>query len=200
MTRLPPVPVVLAADPAWLFKDKLPGKRGAESHYKCLTLDQLMIFPLPPQVVRAPDAVLFLWRVAAMQREALDLAQAWGFEPYGEMIWEKYTKHGKRHFGLGHITRQSHEACLIAVRGRCPPSVRNERSTFSAPVGVHSEKPEAFYRKVERLYPFSHRYEIFARRPRVGWAQYGNELGVLEHEQLSMSTRGEDDGQAKQAG
>lgn len=194
--RLPPhlCPVILAADPAWQFDDKLPGKRrGAESHYKCLTIDDIKAFALPVQVTRAPDAVLFLWRVAAMQREALDVAEAWGFEPYGELVWQKLTKTGLKHFGMGHILRQSHETCLVAVRGRVRPAVRNERSTFEARTGVHSEKPEAFYRLVERLYPDAHRYEIFARRPRTGWSQYGNELGKLEHEQMQL--KGVDDGQ-----
>jgi N6-adenosine-specific RNA methylase IME4 len=191
--------VVLAADPAWQFSDKLPGKkRGAESHYRCLTLEQIKAFPLPLPVVNAPDAILFMWRVAAMQQEALDVARAWGFEPYGELIWQKLTKTGLKHFGMGHITRASHESCLIAVRGKVPPAVRNERSTFEARVGVHSEKPAAFYRLVERLYPHAHRYEIFSRRPRTGWAQYGNELGKLEHEQLSMG--GIEDGQRQAAG
>lgn len=200
MSRAPSsTPVVLAADPPWLFADKLPGKRrGAASHYKCITLDDIKGFALPRQVVRAPDAVLFLWRVAAMQREALDVAECWGFKPYGELVWQKLTKTGKKHFGMGHITRATHETCLIAVRGRALPDVRNERSTFEARVGVHSEKPEAFYRLIERLYPDAHRYEIFARRPRVGWAQYGNELGKLEHEQLSMG--GMDDEQSSQTG
>ncbi len=195
-SKLPPhlSPVILAADPAWQFNDKLPGRRrGAAANYKCLGLDDIKAFVLPPQVVRAPDAVLFLWRVSAMQAEAIDVARAWGFSPYGELVWQKMTKHGLKHFGMGHIFRQSHETCLVAVRGRVRPAVRNERSTFEARVGVHSEKPEAFYRLVERLYPDAHRYEIFSRRPRVGWAQYGDQLGSLEHEQMQL--RGVDDGQ-----
>ena len=189
-------PVVLAADPPWLFRDKLPGKRrGASANYRCITLEEIKAFRLPRQVVSAPDAVLFLWRVSAMEQEALDVARAWGFSPYGELIWQKMTKHGKEHFGMGRIFRASHETCLVAVRGRVIPAVHDVRSTFRAPVGLHSEKPAAFYRVIERLYPDAHRYEIFARRPRVGWAQWGNELGALEHEQLSMAIgEGDDDG------
>lgn len=192
--KLPPhlTPVILAADPPWRFNDTLPGRRGAAAKYECLSLEDIKAFVLPPQVTRAPDAVLFLWRVSAMQQEAIDVARAWGFAPYGELIWQKLTKNGLHHFGLGHIFRQSHETCLVAVRGKVRPSVRNERSTFEAKVGVHSEKPREFYRLVERLYPDAHRYEVFARRPRVGWAQSGFGLGTLEHEQLEL--RGVGDG------
>lgn len=195
-SKLPPhlSPVILAADPPWQFADNLPGKkRGAAKNYKTITLDDIKAFGLPPQVVRAPDAVLFLWRVSAMQAEAIDVARAWGFLPYGELVWQKTTKNGLKHFGLGHIFRQSHESCLVAVRGKPRPSVRNERSTFEARVGAHSAKPDAFYRIVERLYPDAHRYEIFSRKPRVGWAQYGDQLGIFEHEQMEL--RGVDDGQ-----
>ena len=182
------LPVIVAADPPWKFRDTLPGKkRGAAKHYTCLSLEELMSFPIPPQVRSAPDAVLFLWRVSSMQSEAIELARAWGFQPYGELVWQKRTKSGKKHFGMGHILRQSHETCLIATRGEhLRPAVRNVRSTFDGRVGVHSEKPEEFYRLIERLYPMAHRYELFARRPRAGWAQYGNEFGKFAPEQLSL--------------
>lgn len=188
--------VVLAADPPWKFRDGLPGKkRGAAKHYTCLSLDELKAHPLPPQVMRAPNAVLFLWRVAAMQLEALELGYAWGFEQHSELVWQKRTKKGKKHFGMGRITRQSHETCLVMVRGDHAPAVRNIRSTFDAPVGAHSEKPDRFYRIVEALYPNAHRYELFARRPRVGWAQYGQEFGKFAPEQLEL--QGGKDGYAK---
>lgn len=184
----PIMPVVLVADPPWKFNDPLPGKkRGASKHYACLTLEELKLYPLPPQVIAAPDAVLFMWRVASMQEEALALMRAWGFRQYGEIVWQKLTKRGRKHFGMGHIVRNSHETCLVAVRGdRIRPAVRNVRSTFDGRTGSHSEKPAEFYRLVERLYPQAHRYEIFARRPRPGWAQYGNEFGKFAPEQLAL--------------
>ena len=189
MTARHQAPVVLIADPPWEFKDRLPGKtRGASNNYKTISLDEIKAFRLPLQVTSAPDAVLFMWRVSAMQQEALDVARCWGFQPYGELVWQKLTKTGSRkHFGLGHILRASHETCLIAVRGKVPPAVRNVRSTFEAPVGIHSEKPKKFFELVEALYPHAHRYELFARRPRSGIAQWGNQLGTLEHGQLQLA-------------
>lgn len=189
------LPVVIVADPAWRFDDSLPGKkRGAAKHYTCLTVDEIKAFPIPAQVAAARDAVLFLWRVAAMQLEALEVAAAWGFRQYGELVWQKRTVTGKKHFGMGHLVRYSHESCLIAVRGDAPrPAVRNIRSTLDGRVGEHSEKPAEFYRIVERLFPTAHRYELFARKPRAGWAQYGNEFGKLAPEQLTLG--GEDGGE-----
>lgn len=171
---------VLCADPAWPFKDKLPGRnRGAARNYKLMTVAQIMRMPLPDL---ADDCVLFLWRVAAMQQAALDVIYAWGFEPpQREVVWLKKTANGLRWFGMGRVVRAEHEVCLIATRGR--PVVKNHsvRSAFvtdfeglSAPVGRHSEKPEAFYAIVETLYdgPYA---ELFARRQRPGWTCLGDE-------------------------
>lgn len=118
-------------------------------------------FPLPPL---ADDCALFMWRVASMQHEALAVIDAWGFTLKTEIVWEKLTVRGKPHFGMGRITRATHETCLVAVR-----------DSFSAAIGEHSEKPEAFFAEiVERLYdgPF---VELFARRKRAGWICLGAE-------------------------
>jgi N6-adenosine-specific RNA methylase IME4 len=166
----------IVADCPWKFDDKLPGKtRGAERNYRCLTLDELKHFPLPPIAL---DATLFFWRVASMQREALDVVDAWGFGPVKcELVWRKVTVGGARWFGMGRTVRAEHEICLIAKRGR--PAVRSHsvRSTFDAICEGHSQKPDVFYRIVEQLCdgPF---VELFARRQRPGWTCFGDELDI----------------------
>ncbi len=171
---------VLCADPPWPFKDRLPGaNRGAAKNYQLLSIEDLVRFPLPPM---ADDSVFFLWRVASMQQEALDVARYWGFKTKAEVVWLKKTEHGQRWFGMGRTVRAEHETCLIATRGRPTPTSNAVRSTFvtdfaglSAKAGRHSEKPDEFYRIVETLYggPYC---ELFARKRRAGWTCMGNEL------------------------
>jgi N6-adenosine-specific RNA methylase IME4 len=169
----------LACDPPWLMRDSLPGpKRGASSHYGCLPLPELLAFPLPPI---AKDATLYLWRVAAMVPEAYEVVRAWGFVAKSEIVWRKTTKHGKRHFGMGHYVRAEHEVCVIATRGRPKVLDHGVRSVFEAPVGRHSEKPEAFYQMVERLSE-GPRAEMFGRRLRPGWTVYGNDPALTAAE------------------
>jgi len=164
---------VLVADPPWKFGDFLPGKgRGASKHYGCLSLSEIMRFPLPPI---ADDCVLFLWRVSSMPQEALDVVKAWGFKPYAEIVWRKMTPRGKVAFGMGRRVRMAHETCIIAERGRPKPISRSERSVFDAVVGQHSAKPDEFYQIVERMYG-GPRVELFARRRRDGWQCFGDEL------------------------
>lgn len=170
MTDLEPFRVVVA-DPPWRFSDGL-GRRGAAHHYATMRVEDICNFALP---AIAPDAFLFLWRVASMPDLALRVVRAWGFEVKSEIIWVKLTKHGKRHMGMGRFVRAEHEACLLATRGRPTRLSCAVRSTFAAGVGRHSEKPEAFFELVERLCPGPY-VELFARRHRRGWAAVGDQL------------------------
>lgn len=78
---------VLVTDPPWEFKDSLPGKkRGAKKHYKCLAFDRIKGFELPPL---SNDCWLFMWRVGAMQAEALEVAKHLGFRVVTEIVWVK---------------------------------------------------------------------------------------------------------------
>jgi N6-adenosine-specific RNA methylase IME4 len=166
---------VIEADCPWKFGDRLPGPgRGAVKHYPCMPTPDLCRFPLPPL---EDDSLLLLWRVSAMQQDALDVAKAWGFTLKSEIVWEKTTVTGKPHFGMGHYVRASHETCLLATRGRWKPKARNVRSRFSAPVGRHSAKPDAFYDLVEQLADGPY-VRLFARSERPGWVSYGDELAV----------------------
>lgn len=170
----------LTADPPWQFRDKLPGpKRGADSHYGTMTTADLSGFlsSHQPKIEPAKDGLLFMWRVSSMVREAIDLCRDWGYVPKSELVWVKTTKTGKRHFGMGHYTRLGHEVCIIASRGKGASLIKSRSvpSVFHAPVGRHSEKPDAFYEIVERLIDGPH-VELFARRKREGWVTYGNEI------------------------
>lgn len=127
-----PEPVAcIAADPAWLFDDKLPGEgvRGAEKHYTCLTVDEICRLVLPPML---PDCYLFLWRVSSMVEEAYRVVRAWGFVPKTELVWRKLTVKDKRWFGMGRTLRAEHETCIIATRGRPKVLDRAVRSCFDA--------------------------------------------------------------------
>jgi N6-adenosine-specific RNA methylase IME4 len=166
---------IVAADCPWRFGDSLPGpKRGADKHYETLTVEQLKTFALPPI---GADALLFLWRVAAMPQEALDVCAAWGFEPKSEIVWIKKTVTGARHMGMGRYVRNEHETCIIATRGRGLDLIVDHgiRSTFEAPVARHSEKPDEFYELVRKL-TTGRRCELFARRRRPGFWPFGDQV------------------------
>lgn len=177
------LPHVVVADPPWPFRDRLPGGgSGAAKHYQGMTLDEIRAFDLGP--VHA-DAWLFLWRVASMQAEALDVCRAWGFVPKAEIAWIKRDPGGRCRPGMGHYVRNSHETCIIAVRGKaCPLRLSRSIPSFfeAAPPTypgtrktIHSAKPEKFFHMVERLVRGPY-LELFGRRYRDGWTVLGDEL------------------------
>jgi len=184
---------VVVADPPWQTKDKnANGERGASFKYPTMPLADICNMQLPPI---ADNAWLFLWRIACMPQEALDVVAAWGFKPKTEIVWQKLTKNGKHVFALGHYTRGSHETCLIATRGSVKPASKSIRSTFSAKIPIeatglftkrgnarfkasHSGKPDEFFDIVEKLTgPGLSRVELFSRRNRPDWTCLGNEAG-----------------------
>lgn len=183
------LPRVLVADPAWAFDDKLPDlksgrARGAAGTYRTVTpMDRVLEQELPDM---HPDSFLFLWRVAAMAAEALEVMRAWGFEYKTELVWVKETRaepplgqDPKLAFGMGHYVRGAHEVCLIGRRGKAQVKDRGVRSVLYAPVGAHSEKPDAFYALVERLCAGPY-HEMHARRRRPGWTYSSSD--ELPHE------------------
>ena len=196
---------LIMADPPWAFGDKLPGNtRGAARNYDTLTVTQLCnTYKLPPV---ADDAVLFLWKVAAIP-EWLDVCRAWGFVPKAELVWVKIgiplktqymdglttdlvtvpgfpcVQFSKLAFGMGRRVRNCHEVCVIAQRGKgLEVADRAIRSVFFAPLREHSRKPDEAYRIAERMYPTANRVEVFSRQQRPGWTCLGNEVGKFEEE------------------
>lgn len=189
----------ICADPGWAFDDALPGDgRGAEKLYTvmgqrelCAFLDTEYLAGRIPAI--ADDARLFLWRVASMQQEALDVMKAWGFTLKTEIVWVKTSKAStatawdaeqlargdKLHIGMGRTTRAAHETCLVGARGRPARLDAAIRDVFFAPYEEHSRKPEVFYREiVEKVSPGPF-LELFARRHREGWHCMGNQLPAV---------------------
>lgn len=174
---------VLMADPPWKFKDKLPGKgRGAVKHYRCLTINEIMRFPLPDL---ADDCLLMLWRCSSIQAGALKVMEAWGFREHSEIAWIKLARRARPlaqgeaqrlHFGMGRIVRGAHEVCLLGVRGRPQIDDHSIRDVLFAPVQEHSRKPEQIYRIAERLVPGGPYVELFGRRGRPGWTVIGDQV------------------------
>lgn len=162
--------VVLEADPPWQFKDALPGKgRGAIKHYPTMSLEEIKKFPIPELDERP---LLFLWRVASMQQEALDVCKAWGFDPKAEIVW------AKPQIGMGHYIRNAHEVCIIGARKGSSQRIitKNIPSWFVAKRGRHSAKPDEFYDIVDKLVGDVPKVRLFARKHRLGWDSLGNEL------------------------
>jgi N6-adenosine-specific RNA methylase IME4 len=167
----PPMPdgpfELILADPPWSMGSP-DSEFAPEQHYPCMSMDELKALELPA----GDDCVLFMWAVTALLPEAFDLLSAWKFKYRSSAVWVKNA------IGPGVWLRQRHELLLIATRGNVSPPDPEERcdSVITARRGRHSEKPEASYTLIERMYPARSKLELFARgTPRRGWAIWGNQ-------------------------
>lgn len=170
---------VILADPPWRFQpwSRATGLgRSPEQHYPTMTIDDLCA--LPVRRLAASNCALFLWCTWPLIFEAPRVFESWGFS-YRTLAWE-WVKLNPRaeglKIGLGFYTRANVEPCLLAVRGSMPVQTKKERNVILAPAEAHSRKPDEQYAKIERLYPEGRRIELFARRPRPGWACWGNNV------------------------
>jgi N6-adenosine-specific RNA methylase IME4 len=174
---------VILADPPWHFQNfsaDEPGmiherSRGANKHYPTMTIDDICSLKIPSE----NDAILFLWACWPLLPEAMRVISAWGFE-YKTIawVWVKANRSGIGFFtGMGYYTRANTEPCLLATRGNTPkPANRGIQSLIYSAVQEHSRKPDDQYRKIEALYPGKRYLEMFARRKRVNWHAWGNEV------------------------
>jgi N6-adenosine-specific RNA methylase IME4 len=166
----------LLIDPPWLDKTWSPKGRGksVDRYYQPRTLEWHMALPITS--LCKPDCSLTMWFPQAMTDQALILMAAWGFIYKTQGAWAKQSKTGRKwQFGTGRILRSAAEFYLIGTRGNPQRQSRSIRNLIVAPVREHSRKPERIYEDIEELWlgPY---VELFARYPRDGWLQWGDQL------------------------
>lgn len=163
---------VIYADPPWSFKNKNTGgglKSGASSHYETMTIEEMCNIPI--NEIADDNCVLFMWWVGSQPKEAIMLAESWGFKikTMTGFNWVKTTKLGKLFFGMGFWTRQGSECCLIAIKGKPKRIDASIRSVIAEQIDVHSKKPDIFRKQIVKLIGDVPRIELFARNKSVGW-------------------------------
>lgn len=168
----------IVADPPWT--PELGGSWGArvdkgrpQRFYDTMTLSDIKALVVPA----AAQAHLYLWATAAHADWGFEVARAWGFEPITMWTWKKPG------LGVGRF-RCNTEHVVVARKGSRHGNPfgqggRHAQATngtlFEWPRARHSEKPDQFFDLVECLSP-APRLEMFARRERLGWDRWGNEV------------------------
>lgn len=173
---------VIYADPEWEHKpwSESGQNKAAANHYPVSPIDAIKTRPVGD--IAARDCVLFMWTTAPHLAEAFDVIKAWGFTYKSNMVWKKiYPGNGQ---GLGYWSRINHEHLLIATRGDVPAPAPGTQypSVIEAPVGAHSEKPEAFAQLIESYFGDLPKIELNARQARPGWDVWGLEAPEAEPE------------------
>jgi len=166
---------VIYADPAWQYRNKKTGgshKSGAGQHYPTLSVEE--ICALPVRQLGRQASVCFLWVTVPMLDEGRRVLAAWGYAYKTLHVWHKTGRSG-----LGYWWRGEAELLLFGVRGQVKAFRMQEPNVLAHPVLRHSEKPDAFRRKVERAADkagLADRIELFARVHPTGWDVWGHDV------------------------
>lgn len=153
----------IVIDPPWDHEGLSVAGRG-KPEYAVMNMAQLTALPVSEWA--DDECHLYLWTTNNFILRAGELIAAWGFDYKTVITWVKPR------FGLGSYFRSSTEHCLFAVKGKAPTRARNIPTHFEAPLGKHSEKPQALYGIAERA-SYPPRLDVFARRKRDGWTVWG---------------------------
>lgn len=169
----------IVADPPWMptlgatWESSHRDKGRPHGQYPTMSLEEIKALDVPAD----NQAHLYLWCLSQHIDWGYEVVRAWGFEPVITWTWCKDA------LGVGRF-RCNTEQVIVARRGsrHGNPFGRGGRHAqatagtwFNWPRGRHSEKPLEFYGLVESLSP-GPRLEMFARRPRLGWSVWGNEV------------------------
>lgn len=168
----------ILADPPWQFQNRT-GKMAPEHkrllRYPTMELKEILELPIPK--LAAAKSHLYLWVPNALLQEGLKVMGAWGFTYKSNLIWYKIRKDGGPDGrGVGFYFRNVTEILLFGVRGsmRTLQPGRTQVNVLSTRKREHSRKPDEVYDLVESCSPGPY-LELFARFPRSGWDQWGNE-------------------------
>lgn len=164
----------IVADPPWDLGQTgftFHGGANRPSHvpYPTLTVDEIAAMPV--NELADDDAHLYLWTTNRFLRAAFDVLDAWGFTYSTPLVWAKAV----RGWMPGGTFPSHAEFVLYGRRGTPETLGRADRQVFEWPRSGHSVKPEAFLDLVETISPGPY-LEVFARRARLGWHVYGNEV------------------------
>lgn len=159
---------VIVVDPPWEYKTEYDpyGAFGRiASPYKEMSIEEIMMMDIPA----ANDCLLWLWTTNKFMHEAYHILEAWAFEPKTILTWYKQRT------GVGYWLRGDTEHCILSVKGQPVITHIAQSSFLSAKAGTHSEKPDEFYALIDSLCP-GKKLDMFARKQRIGWEVYGNQL------------------------
>lgn len=162
---------VLVVDPPWevkkIHRDCRPNQ--VEMGYPMMSIDEITRLPLPE--ICKENSVCFLWTIQKYIERSFSILREWGFKYLLTLTWDKGN--GLCLFGFHWRT----EFVLVGYKGNLPmyPSQPTMPSLLNSSSGRnHSTKPQVFYDYAETF--GQDRIDIFARRQRMGWDVYGNEV------------------------
>lgn len=168
---------IIYADPPWHYKGQLQHNGsgndttgGAVAHYNTVSWEELS--KLDVKSIAAENCLLFMWSSSPHLDQAIRLGMAWGFKwATVAFVWDK------KRVNPGHYTMSQCELCLVFKIG-CIPKPRGGRNVeqlISEKRTVHSQKPDEVRNRIDTMFPWSRKLELFARETADNWQGWGLE-------------------------
>jgi N6-adenosine-specific RNA methylase IME4 len=156
----------------WVGYSRKGEGRSPQSKYATMEVAPLIRL-LRPMIdsIAAKNCIAAFWVYGPRLPDTLEVIKGCGFTYTTELVvWDK-----EGGFGQGKTTRKEFENLWGTKRGG-GLRIRNHAVSqrVRAPRGKHSEKPDAAYHALERLYGDVRRIDLFATKERPGWAVWGN--------------------------
>jgi len=169
----------ILADPPWRFSNRT-GKMAPEHkrlhRYETMKIEEICALPI--STIASEKSHLYLWCPNALIAWGLQTMKAWGFEYKTNIVWLKVRKDGGPDGrGVGFYYRNVTELVLFGTRGhlRTGQAGRRMVNVIATMKQRHSQKPAELYDMIEHCSPAPF-LELFARSPRKGWVQWGDEI------------------------
>jgi len=172
----------ILADPPWRFTNrtgKIAPEHGRLHRYQTMSVEEIKTLPVADHAGKPSH--LYLWCPNALLAEGLEVMQAWGFQYKTNLVWYKVRKDGGPDGrGCGFYFRNVTELVLFGVKGslRTLKPGRTQVNLLPSAKREHSRKPDELYQVIEACSPGPY-LELFARHPRPGWLQIGDQLETV---------------------
>jgi len=173
----------IVADPPWKYgkwgKASIAPRgsnytpKDSEMPYQTMTVEQIAAMPV--ESIVAENCDLYLWTTQKYLPSAFCILKSWGFRYCQILTWCKEPKGT----GQGGLYCPTTEFLLLGRKGRMPIEKKRIDTTWwkiRRPMR-HSQKPEYFQDIIE-LQSDGPRIELFARRKRLGWDVWGDEISI----------------------
>jgi N6-adenosine-specific RNA methylase IME4 len=170
----------IVIDPPWDYPEGWPAWNNNGNRkpldYSSMTVE--MITALPIFDLAEHEGYVFLWVTSRYLEQGFFIMRSWRCVPRQTLVWCKRP----RGQGPGGMFATTTEFIIVGQRIGPNSHARGKRtngkintSWFEWPRGKHSQKPEAFQDIVQQICPGPY-LEMFARRHRLGWDVWGNEV------------------------
>jgi len=168
----------IVADPPWKYgkwgkadPKTRPNCKEYNMPYETMSIEEIKALNVSD--LADENCELYLWTTQKYLPDAFEVLKAWGFKYCQTLTWCK-TPRGK---GQGGVYCPTNEFLILGRKGKMPKVERVDTTWFHTkrPHNAHSKKPEFFQELIETVSD-APRLEMFARRKRIGWDIWGNEL------------------------